>query len=116
MLAHVDPSGATKAEKVEKTGRAQNTVKRGGFWRQVVGGVGVVVVVVAAVVVAVVVVGVVVVVAVVVVVVVVVVVGNPGPEQRDRATAVHGRLSPRWPVVRGHTAPHTWGQRPGRRV
>ena len=58
----------------------------------------------------------VVVVAVVVVVVVVVVVGNPGPEQRDRATAVHGRLSPRWPVVRGHTAPHTWGQRPGRRV
>ena len=33
MLAHVDPSWATKAEKVEKMGRAQNTVKRGGFWR-----------------------------------------------------------------------------------
>ena len=33
MLAHVDPSWATKAEKVEKMGRARNTVKRGGFWR-----------------------------------------------------------------------------------
>ena len=32
MLAHVDPSWATKAEKVEKRGSAQNTVKRGGFW------------------------------------------------------------------------------------
>ena len=30
MLAHVDR--ATKAEKWEKIGRAQNTVKRGGFW------------------------------------------------------------------------------------
>ena len=38
MLAHVDPSWATKAEKWEKMGRAQNTVKRGGFWRHAVGG------------------------------------------------------------------------------
>ena len=44
------------------------------------------------------------------------VVVGPGPEQRDCATAVHGRLSPRWPVVRGHIASHTWGQRPGRQV
>ena len=40
MLAHVDPFGATKAEKVEKMGRARNTVKRGTFWRHVVGGSG----------------------------------------------------------------------------
>ena len=33
MLAHVDPSRATRSEKVEKMGRAQNTVKRGTFWR-----------------------------------------------------------------------------------
>ena len=33
MLAHVDPSAATKSEKWEKMGRAQNTVKRGTFWR-----------------------------------------------------------------------------------
>ena len=32
-LAHVDPSRATRSEKVEKMGRAQNTVKRGTFWR-----------------------------------------------------------------------------------
>ena len=41
MLAPVDPSWATKAEKWEKMGRAQNTVKRGSFWRHaVVGGRG----------------------------------------------------------------------------
>ena len=41
MLAHVDPSRATRAEKVQKTGRAQNTVKRGTFWRyREVGGWG----------------------------------------------------------------------------
>ena len=33
MLAHVDPSRATRSEKWEKVGRAQNTVKRGTFWR-----------------------------------------------------------------------------------
>ena len=33
MLAHVDPSWATSSEKWEKMGRAQNTVKRGTFWR-----------------------------------------------------------------------------------
>ena len=33
MLAHVDPSWATRAEKGPKTRRAQNTVKRGTFWR-----------------------------------------------------------------------------------
>ena len=33
MLAHVDPSEATGAEKGEKKRRAQNTVKRGSFWR-----------------------------------------------------------------------------------
>ena len=33
MLAHVDPSWATKAEKWENKRRAKNTVKRGGFWR-----------------------------------------------------------------------------------
>ena len=38
MLAHVDPSWATKAEKLEKMGRAQNAVKRGGFWRHAVYG------------------------------------------------------------------------------
>ena len=37
MLAHVDPSWATRAEKWQKMRRAQNTVKRGTFWR---GGVG----------------------------------------------------------------------------
>ena len=40
LLAQVDPSWATKAEKWEKMGRAQNTVKRGGFWWYAVGGVG----------------------------------------------------------------------------
>ena len=35
--AHVDPSAATKSEKVEKMGRAQNTVKRGSFWPYPVG-------------------------------------------------------------------------------
>jgi len=33
MLAHVDPSWATRSEKWEKMGRAQNTVKRDCFWR-----------------------------------------------------------------------------------
>ena len=33
MLAHVDPSWATSSEKLQKMRRAQNTVKRGGFWR-----------------------------------------------------------------------------------
>ena len=33
MFAHLDPSRATRSEKVEKMGRAQNTVKRGTFWR-----------------------------------------------------------------------------------
>ena len=33
MLAHVDPSSTTRSEKMPKTGRAQNTVKRGTFWR-----------------------------------------------------------------------------------
>ena len=33
MLAHVDPSWATRSEKWEKMGRAQNTVKRDSFWR-----------------------------------------------------------------------------------
>ena len=32
MLADVDPSETTRAEKLQKMGRAQNTVKRGGFW------------------------------------------------------------------------------------
>ena len=32
MLAHVGPSGAIRSEKLQKVGRAQNTVKRGGFW------------------------------------------------------------------------------------
>ena len=41
MLAHVDPSWATRSEKWEKMRRAQNTVKRGSFWRHaVVGGRG----------------------------------------------------------------------------
>ena len=41
LLAHVDPSWATRSEKWEKMGRAQNTVKRRGFWRHaVVGGRG----------------------------------------------------------------------------
>ena len=41
MLAHVDPSWATRSEKWEKMLRAQNTVKRGSFWRHaVVGGRG----------------------------------------------------------------------------
>ena len=40
MLAHVDPSGATGAEKREKTGRAQNTVNRGSFWRPGVSAAG----------------------------------------------------------------------------
>ena len=33
MLAHVGPSSAIRSEKWQKMGRAQNTVKRGGFWR-----------------------------------------------------------------------------------
>ena len=33
MLAHVGPSWAIRSEKWQKVGRAQNTVKRGGFWR-----------------------------------------------------------------------------------
>ena len=33
MLADVDPSETTRAEKWQKMGRAQNTVKRGSFWR-----------------------------------------------------------------------------------
>ena len=33
MLAHVDPSWATRAEKLQNMGRAQNTAKRGCFWR-----------------------------------------------------------------------------------
>ena len=33
MLAHVDPSWATGAEKGEKMRRAQNTVKRNCFWQ-----------------------------------------------------------------------------------
>ena len=33
IFAHVDPSWATSSEKWEKKGRAQNTVKRGSFWR-----------------------------------------------------------------------------------
>ena len=33
MLAHVGPSGAIRSEKLQKVGRAQNTVKRGSFWR-----------------------------------------------------------------------------------
>ena len=39
MLADVDPSETTRAEKWQKMGRAQNTVKRGGFWpdREVAG-------------------------------------------------------------------------------
>ena len=37
MLAHVDPSCATSSEKGEKMRRAQNTVKRGGFWLDRVG-------------------------------------------------------------------------------
>ena len=45
MLAHLEPyvgpSWATRSEKWQKVGRAQNTVKRGGFWRhQVVGSRG----------------------------------------------------------------------------
>ena len=32
MLARVGPSGAIRSEKLQKVGRAQNTVKRGGFW------------------------------------------------------------------------------------
>ena len=41
MLAHVDPSGATSSERGGKMRRAQNTVKRGSFWRGgVVGGWG----------------------------------------------------------------------------
>ena len=39
MLAHVDPSWATCSEKLEKMGRAQNTVKCGTFWQYAVGGV-----------------------------------------------------------------------------
>ena len=38
MLARVDPSWATRSEKCEKTRRAQNTVKRGGFGRHAVYG------------------------------------------------------------------------------
>ena len=38
MLAHVDPSWATSAEKWENKRRAQNTVKRGSFWRHAVYG------------------------------------------------------------------------------
>jgi len=37
MLAQVDPSRATRSEKWKKKGRAQNTVKRGGFWPDGVG-------------------------------------------------------------------------------
>ena len=33
ILAHVNPSETTSSEKGEKMRRAQNTVKRGGFWR-----------------------------------------------------------------------------------
>ena len=33
ILAHVDPSQTTRSEKWEKMGWAQNTVKRGSFWR-----------------------------------------------------------------------------------
>ena len=33
MLADLGPSGATRPEKRQKMGRAQNTVKRGTFWR-----------------------------------------------------------------------------------
>ena len=33
MLARVRPSWAIRSEKRPKMGRAQNTVKRGGFWR-----------------------------------------------------------------------------------
>ena len=41
MLAHVGPSWGLKSEKRQKVGRAQNTVKRGIFWRyEVVGGRG----------------------------------------------------------------------------
>ena len=40
MLAHVDPSWATRAEKVQKTGRAKYTVKRRIFWWHAVGGGG----------------------------------------------------------------------------
>ena len=41
MLAHVGPSSAIRSEKWQKMGRAQNTVKRGGFWQyRVVGGRG----------------------------------------------------------------------------
>ena len=40
MLAHVDPSWATRSEKWEKVGRAQNTVKRGSFWRPGVSAAG----------------------------------------------------------------------------
>ena len=40
MLAHVDPSWATRSEKWEKIGRAQNTVKCGGFWRPGVSAAG----------------------------------------------------------------------------
>ena len=40
MLAHVGPSGAIRSEKWQKVGRAQNTVKRGGFWRPGVSAAG----------------------------------------------------------------------------
>ena len=40
MLAHVDPSWATRSEKWEKMGRAQNTVKRDCFWRPGVSAAG----------------------------------------------------------------------------
>ena len=40
MLAHVGPSGAIRSEKWQKVGRAQNTVKRGSFWRPGVSAAG----------------------------------------------------------------------------
>ena len=41
ILAHVGPSWAIRSEKLQKVGRAQNTVKRRGFWPyRVVGGRG----------------------------------------------------------------------------
>ena len=33
MLAHLGPSWAIRSGKLQKVGRAQNTVKRGSFWR-----------------------------------------------------------------------------------
>ena len=40
MLAHVVPSWAIRSEKWQKVARAQNTVKRGGFWRPGVSAAG----------------------------------------------------------------------------